>query len=80
MVIMILENSRFFLCVFTSCAISPAFQVLYTVIRDLYFFFKNGRLFFQFEGPFHDGIVFVDFLFKKFQAVSDKAELFRFAK
>ena len=43
-----------------------------TKIRDLYFFIKNGRLFFQFEGPFHDRIVFVDFLFKKFQAVSDK--------
>ena len=50
------------------------------MIRDLDFFFENGRLFFQFEGSFHNGIVFVDLLFKKFQAVGNKGGTFRFAK
>lgn len=46
------------------------------MIRDLDFFFNNGRLFFQFEGSFHDGIVFVDLLFKKFQTVGNKGGTF----
>lgn len=46
------------------------------MICDLDFFFDNGRLFFQFEGSFYDGIVFINLLFKKFQTVSNKGGTF----